>query len=142
MTLASGAQKRKIWMLAGKNGMDEELLHAYIYSLVHKDSIRKLDIAEAVKVIDGLSGRDVRASNPRTEEMSYPQRRYICSLAIQLGWVDEKGDLDEDRLNRFCRKQYSTLYYRALNRSQACKCIEALKEMLHRQRLGVDVGGA
>lgn len=141
MTLASSAQKRKIWMLAGKNGMDEDLLHAYIYNLVHKDSIRKLNIAEAVKVIDGLSGRDVHAISPKTEEMSYPQRNYICSLAVQLGWVDEEGNLDETRLNLFCRKQYSILYYRGLSRSNACKCIEALKEMLRRQRLGVDVDG-
>lgn len=135
MAGASAAQKRKIWMLAGKNGMDEELLHAYIYNLVHKDSIRKLSVMEAVRVIDGLSGKDVRALNSKTEGMSYPQKRYICSLAEQLGW-------DEGRLNGFCRSQYSTLYYTALTRSKACKCIEALKEMLRRKQLGVDVDGA
>lgn len=137
MNLASAAQKRKIWQLAGQTGMDEDLLHAYIYNLVHKKSIRELDIAEAVKVIDGLSGREVRAASPRTEDMSYAQRRYIYSLACQLGWVDETGEVDERRLDGFCRTQYSTLHFRCLTRSKACKCIEAMKEMLRRERLGV-----
>lgn len=137
MNLASAAQKRKIWMLAGRMGMDEDLLHAYIYNLVHKKSIRQLDIAEAVKVIDGLSGKVVRAANPKSEDMSYAQRRYICSLACQVGWVDADGALDEKRLDGFCRAQYSTLHFTCLTRSKACKCIEALKEMLRRQQMGV-----
>lgn len=132
MNSASQAQKRKIWSLARQQGMDDDLLHAYIFNLVHKDSIRKLNIVEAVKVIDGLSGKEVRAASPKTADMSYAQRRYICSLACQLGWVDGDGDLDEKRLDSFCRAQYSTLHFTCLTRSKACKCIEALKEMVRR----------
>ena len=49
--------------------MDDELLHSYIEALIHKDSIRQLTVTEAVRVIDGLSGKDVRAVNPKQEGM-------------------------------------------------------------------------
>ena len=137
MTMATAAQKRKIWMLASQTGMDEELLHSYIFALVHKDSIRKLNIREAVRIIDGLSGKDVRSLEPQREGMSYKQERYIRHLAGELGWVTEDGALDEKRLDAFCRAQYSTLYFRNLTRSKACKCIEAMKEMIRRQQKGV-----
>lgn len=129
MTLATAAQKRKIFMLAGASGMDNELLHSYVYALVRKGSLRELTVAEAVKVIDGLSGKDVRASEPAREGMSYRQRSYILSLVKKLGWVDGDGEADEYRLSQFCRKQYNTLHWYNLTRSQAGKAIEALKAM-------------
>ena len=45
---------------------------------------------------------------------------------------DNKNLADFDRLNGFVRKQYDTLYMRALSRSNASKCIEAMKEMVDR----------
>lgn len=133
MNLASAAQKRKIYSLARSFGMDDELLHSYIEALIHKDSIRQLTVTEAVRVIDGLSGKDVRAVNPKQEGMSYAQKRYLASLAIRLGWTEEDGSLNEKRLNGFCRKQYSTLYWTGLTRSKASKAIEALKTMVERE---------
>lgn len=133
MNLASAAQKRKIYSLAKDYGMDKDLLHAYIEALVHKDSVRKLTVAEATRVIDGLTGKDVRSVNPKQEGMSYAQKRYLASLAIRLGWTEEDGSLNEKRLNGFCRSQYSTLYWTGLTRSKASKAIEALKTMVERE---------
>lgn len=132
MAMASAAQKRKIFMLANASGMDDELLHSYVYALVHKDSLRKLTVMEAVRVIDGLSGKDVRSAEPKREGMSYRQKAYIQSLAKRLGWVDEDGALDEYRLSQFCRKQYNVLHWHNLTRSKAAKAIEALKAMAER----------
>lgn len=131
MNMASAAQKRKIFILAHERGMDDDLLHSYIYALVHKDSIRKLSIAEAVKVIDGLCGREVRSSNPRNDHMSSRQKKYIGDLAVKMGWVDEDGVLDQKRLSGFCR-QFGTESWTWMSRSQACKAIEALKNWVNR----------
>ena len=57
MNPASAAQKRKIFVLAKEQGMDQELLHAYVCALVKKESLSKLTIREAIQVIDGLSGK-------------------------------------------------------------------------------------
>ena len=138
MNMASAAQKRRIFGLARKRGMDDDLLHAYIEALVQKDSIRKLTMMEAVRVIDGLSGKDVRSPDPRRDDMSYAQKRYLMSLAVQLGWVDEDGQLDESRLTGFCRSQYNVLHWNCLTRSKACKAIEALKSMGERSQMKIE----
>ena len=132
MNPASAAQKRKIFALAKKNGMDNDLLHAYVCALVKKESLSKLTILEAIQVIDGLSGKGTRSARPRTDAMSQAQRRYLASLAGRLGWVDREGKLDEERLNGFCRKQQDVLYWTSLTRSKAGKVIEALKELAER----------
>jgi hypothetical protein len=132
MSLASAAQKRKIFLLAERNGMDSDLLHAYIQALAGRDSVRKLTVREAVQVIDGLSGKAVRSSRPQSDAMSMAQKRYLASLAVQMGWVDSAGRLDEGRLDGFCRKQQDVLYWTALSRAKACRVIEALKAMAER----------
>lgn len=133
MNPASAAQKRKIFALAKKNGMDNDLLHAYVCALVKKESLSKLTILEAIQIIDGLSGKGTRSPRPRTDGMSQAQRGYLLSLAKRVGWVDEEGQPDEERLNGFCRKQQDTLYWTGLTRSKACKVIEALKAMAERR---------
>ena len=127
-------QLSKIYALAKKHGMDNELLHSYVEALIGKDSLKKLSYEEAERVADSLMGKDVVSRFPRQEVLSERQKKLIISLAIQLGWVreDNKNLADFDRLNGFVRKQYDTLYMRALSRSNASKCIEAMKEMVDR----------
>ncbi len=132
MNPASAAQKRKIFVLAKEQGMDQELLHAYVCALVKKESLSKLTIREAIQVIDGLSGKEARSPCPQRGAMSQAQRGYLLSLVKRLGWVDEAGRPDEERLNGFCRKQQDTLYWTGLTRAKACKVIEALKAMAER----------
>ena len=127
-------QLAKIYALAKKHCMDNELLHSYVEALIGKDSLKKLTHEEAERVADSLMGKDVVSRFPRQEVLTDRQKRLIISLAIQLGWVreDNKSLADFERLNGFVRKQYDTLYMRALSRSNASKCIEAMKEMVDR----------
>lgn len=129
-------QLSKIYALAKKHDMDNELLHSYVEALIGKDSLKKLTYEEAERVADSLMGKDVVSRFPRQEVLTDRQKRLIISLAIQLGWVreDNKNLADFERLNGFVRKQYDTLYMRALSRSNASKCIEALKDMLDRNK--------
>lgn len=124
------AQKRKIWLLARENGMDEELLHLYVSQLTGKDSIRKLTIMEAVTVIDALEGK---SGNQPADHMTKKQEHYLVSLAKELGMTDEAGKLDEKRLDGFCRSRYNVMRYSWLTKSQASKVIEGLKSMLERK---------
>ncbi len=128
MNLASSAQKRKIFALAKERNMDNDLLHSYVFALVHKDSLQKLSVSEAVKVIDGLSGKDTKSSDPKNDHMSGKQKKYIEDLAVKMGWIREDGALDQKRLSGFCR-QFGVESWTWLSRSKACKVIEALKDM-------------
>ncbi len=47
-------QRRKIFKLAEEYGLDNDLLHTYIFNLVGKNSIKELNIADAGKVIDNF----------------------------------------------------------------------------------------
>ncbi|MGL4791892.1 MAG: hypothetical protein ACRCW1_10820, partial [Anaerotignaceae bacterium] len=67
------AQLRKIHILAKERGLDNEMLHAHIFNLTQKDSIKALSVAEAIKVIDGLEDRGNR--------ITFKQQRYIEGLA-------------------------------------------------------------
>lgn len=129
MTGITPAQNRKIHVLAKNNGMDKEDLHDYIECLTGKTSIRNLTIMEAVTVIDALEGR------PRTEtgnHMTPKQEHYLKVLAKENGMIDETGELDEKRLDGFCRARYSVMRYSWLTRQQASKVIEGLKAMVER----------
>ena len=123
------AQKRKIWILARQNGMDDELLHLYVSRLTKKSSIRSLTIMEAVSVIDALEGKERQPA----DHMSTKQEYYMKALAKELGMIKEDGSLDEKRLNGFCRGRYGVGSYSWLTRTQASRVIEGLKAMVERK---------
>lgn len=129
MVTITAAQKRKIWLLARENGMDEELLHLYVSQLTGKDHIRNLTIMEAVTVIDALSGKP----KPKEDHMSYKQEHYLKQLAVEFGMVMEDGTLDESRLDGFCRSRFGVTRYSWLTRKQASQVIEGLKSMTKRK---------
>lgn len=119
------AQLRKIHTLAREHGVDEDLLHEYVCSLVGKDSLRKLTIQDAVKVIDGLAGRQASRKDPASSRQIW----YIRVLMKELGWVDEAGEPDMARLDGLCQKYARIDSYRWLDKRSASNLIEALKNM-------------
>lgn len=125
------SQMRKIYALAKENGIDNELLHIIVENETGKSSIAELKIMEAVKVIDKIEGKK-QSYNPKKEHMTYKQEAYIKGLAKDLGWVDVDGDIDEKRLNGFCKKYYGIETYKWLTRSLASKVIEGLKQLTSR----------
>lgn len=129
MTGITPAQNRKIHVLARDKGMDTENLHDYIECLTGKTSIRNLTIMEAVTVIDALEGRQKSESE---NHMTKKQEHYLKCLAKENGMIDETGELDEKRLDGFCRARYNVMRYSWLTRQQASKVIEGLKAMVER----------
>lgn len=130
MAKVTTAQIRKIHALARERAMDEELLHLYIASLVDRESIRELTITEAVKVIDGLSGRE---QAPGRERATMRQMHYIRGLMRDLGWTDEEGNADMARLDGLLRSRFRIDSHRWLDKRKASQVIEALKAMLERR---------
>lgn len=123
------SQMKKIHVLAKEAGMDDDLLHEYVYLLTEKDSIRELSLNDAARVIDGMVGKKGYAQGDR---ISYRQESFIFALMKKMGWTDNKGNPDKRRLNGFIKKQYGVEDYRWLTRGLASKVIEAFKELAAR----------
>ena len=124
------AQMRKIHMVAKQNGLDDDLLHCHMAALIGKSSLKELTIHEAIVLIDSLEGKQ---SCPTQDAATQKQLHYIKGLAKDLGWINEDGTVDMDRVNGMCRKCAMVDNYRWLTKQGASKVIEALKAMLDRQ---------
>jgi hypothetical protein len=122
---------RKIYAVARELGMDNDLLHTHLCTVTGKDSLKELNIQEAVRVIDSLEGKPVAT---RTSGMTQKQFKYINILMRDLGWVTEDGRSDYKRLNGFCSKRYGIDHYSWLTVSKASDVIEGLKNMLKEQQ--------
>ena len=122
------AQNRKLHMLAKEYAIDDEMLHAIVFQETKKESIKQLTIMEVVKVIDRIEGRR-QVVNSSKEHMSYKQEALMKALAKELGWVDASGNLDESRLNGFCKKYCGIERYKWLSIKLASKIIEGLKNL-------------
>lgn len=124
------AQHRKLHALARELGMDNDLLHEYIFMLTEKGSLKDLSVGEAGRVIDGMEGRKKYEKGDR---VSCRQEHFIFILMGKLKWVTDKGEPDIRRLNGFVKKQYGIEDYRQMTRGTACKVIEAFKTLQERE---------
>lgn len=119
----TAAQMRKIHVLAREYGLDNDLLHVHIQTVTGKDSLKKLSLGEAVRVIDSL---DRKAA----DQMTWKQKHLIDELLQALGWTDEQGQPDVKRLDVFCSKYCGVDSHKWLTRRNASNVIEGLKNML------------
>lgn len=131
MRKITAAQNRKIHMLASQLGMDDDLLHEFVGMITKKEHISGLTVTEAIRVIDGLTGKREYASG---SHMTDRQKSYIFSLMRQAEWTNENGDPELKRLDGFVRKQYGIDSYRFLDRKTASGVIEFLKDWNKRPR--------
>lgn len=137
MVKASNAQIRKIHILAREQGLDTDTLHSMVYKTVSKEHISQLAIAEAVKVIDSLSGKKIKKDSNPAEVASMRQINYIKGMMQQLGWVTEAGEPDLKRLNGLLSKCFKLDSFKWLTKEKASDVIEALKSMLERHKENV-----
>ncbi len=128
MNKMSDAQRRKIFKLAGEKGLDSEMLHGFIKNLTGKDSMKRLSITEAIKVIDGLEGKKQTAAGMITAK----QWKFIEGLAKEIGWVDDTGGADEKRLGGWLYSKYGVSALNWLTAKKASDVIEGLKAMKQR----------
>ena len=127
MAKISSAQQRKIFMLARERGLDDELRREYIHTLTGKTSTKLLTMKEAIKVIDSLEGKQIAG------RITIKQRLYIEGMAKDIGWVNDTGKLDTERLNAWLHKRYGISHINWLTSKAASDAIEGLKAMLSRK---------
>ena len=126
----TAAQLRRIYALARERGLDNEMLHAYVFNLTGKNSLKDLTIREAVTVIDALSPSGGRTAGGITEG----QHRYILSLAKELGWVEEGGEVNRKTLDAFLLKNCGKYAVQWMTAAEAAKLIEGMKPILEKDR--------
>lgn len=124
------AQLRRIYGLARAQGLDDEMLHSYIFHLTGKASLKELTIREAAAVIDALqpSGGVVAGG------ITAKQEKYMLALARELGWTDAAGEVDQAILDEFARKNYNKYTVRWLTSKEAGKMIEGMKAIVEKDR--------
>ena len=125
---ATSAQLRKIHVLAGGRGIDNDTLHTHVFNITKKNSLKKLTITEAVNVIDSLQGSEYG-------RMTWRQKRFIFSLARQLRWLDENGSVDIKVLRSFIKRQTGMPTEEWLTQKAASEVIEAMKAILEKDGL-------
>lgn len=135
MRKITAAQNRKIHMLASQLGMDDDLLHEFVGMVTKKEHISSLTITEAIRVIDGLTGKREYASG---SHMTDRQKSYIFFLMKQAGWTNESGDPELKRLNGFIKKKYGVDDYQWMSVTIASKVIEFLKDLAERPEKGAE----
>ena len=124
------AQMRKIYALSRERNLDSDMLHSHIFALTGKDSIKELSISEAIKIIDSLEGHKTNTPGMMTER----QLKLIKGLAKDIGWTDEKGRVDMDRLSGFITERFNIAHINWVNSRTAGQIIEALKAMKNRKK--------
>jgi len=126
----SDAQRGKIFKLAAEKGLDNEMLHAYIFSLVGKSSIKELSKRDAMTIIDALIGKTQNAIHM----ISNKQQKYIEGLAKNYGWVDENNNLNRKKLSAWLEGKYGCSDITWLTSKKASDAIEGLKAMISREK--------
>lgn len=125
---ATSAQLRKIHVLAGERGIDNDTLHTNVFNITEKKSLKELTITEAINVIDSLQGNEYG-------RMTWRQKRFIFSLARQLRWLDENGSVDIKVLRSFIKRQTGMPTEEWLTQKAASEVIEAMKAILEKDGL-------
>ena len=125
---ATSAQLRKIHVLAGERGIDNDTLHTHVFNITEKKSLKELTITEAINVIDSLQGNEYG-------RMTWRQKRFIFSLARQLRWLDENGSVDIKVLRSFIKRQTGMPTEKWLTQKAASEVIEAMKAILEKDGL-------
>ena len=126
----TSAQLRRIYGLAKERGLDDEMLHSYVFSLTGKESLKNLTVTEAIRVIDALAPSGGTVAGGITPK----QQKYMFSLAKELGWVNEAGEADRKKLDDFALKNYKKYATQWLTVKEAGKMIEGMKAILEKDR--------
>lgn len=124
-------QRRMIYGVAKKLGMDSELLHARCFEMFRREHLSELSVMQAAALIDSLTGTNTSSFRRRRERpldrASQEQINLILGLAKKLGWL-EGGS--KKRLMAFLRARFGVNALDWMEPDTAVKVTEALKAML------------
>lgn len=133
MTVKPKNPYKVIYGIAKELSLDNDTLHAMVYEMTKKDSLKKLTDTEMETVIKSLQRmkRTAMKESQRTdtggEQETKSQRRLIYELTGKLGWNN-----DNSRIDAFCYRMFRVKSVKDLTPSQASKMIEILKQYTRR----------
>lgn len=121
----SDGQKRMIYALANKAGMDDELLHAMVKGMTMCEHISRLTCLQGIQIIERLQkdlGEEPKAA-PENRATN-AQQLLIYGLSRDMGWGG-----DSKRLRAFLEKRFGASDVRYLTAQKTAAVIEAMKAM-------------
>lgn len=130
-TRITNEQMRKIYATAKEIGLDNDLLHTFVFNITGMEHISAITKYEAMDVIDKLKEKKAGEPTKRPSEnrASEEQINKIRVLERELGWSD-----NPKRLIGFMRKFAKTEKLIWLTPLQASNLIDGLKAFLKRER--------
>lgn len=132
-------QKKAIWTMVRKNGMDVEMFRDWLMKEFGTGSTRSLSLDEAAQVIHSLKvffGEEYEPYQGLTWGITKRQIRYAKRLVVELGWVTSTGSvigktgIDEKRLNGMIKKMFPPKSrIELLNKKEGTSLIIALEKI-------------
>lgn len=128
----TGPQKKIIWTMVRKSGMDEEGFRDWLQRQFGKRSTRELteaQAAEAIRALKTFTGQEY-TRRTRTWGITARQLGKVKGLAHDLGWNEP------ERLNGLIKKMFDGKFRpEQLNKTEASKLIVALERMIEDDRV-------
>lgn len=125
--MITNGQKKIIWTIVRKHGLDEEEFREWLYRNFETKSTRKLTefaADEVIKALKALIGEEYRP-RPLTWGITMKQMAKAKALAGELGWDDPR------RLDGLVKKMFDPKNrLELLNKREGTKLIIALDKMI------------
>lgn len=121
-------QRKAIFGLAKTAGLNHDTLHDVVWRVTGSDSITKLTMRQAIRVIDALKATVGQAAP--LGWLTGAQRGKIFALCRELAWTTADGEIDMDRLAGFVRVRFRVDRIEWVPMDKAGVIIEALKSMV------------
>lgn len=123
-------QIAKIWATAKELGWNNDLVYCAVNRISGGDSMSELTKYQAIELIEYLLSQKKAVKETRSGMATEKQMWLINKLAGELGWDD-----DTKRLPGFIRKYAKVDNPKWLTSKAASNIIQALKNMVARQKL-------
>jgi hypothetical protein len=125
-------QIRKIWAVARENNFEEDFVRHIAEQVSGRPSISGLTKDEAIKVIDRLTGKQIKGNQqaPRPANMATTKQLWkVRQLIKDLGWDD-----NPKRLEAYLLKYTGVAKLEWLTKQKAIGLIDGLKAILERPK--------
>ncbi len=128
-------QKGAIWTIIRKNGLDEVMFRDWLQREFGTTSTKTLSQADAQEVIRSLKVLTGEEYEPHLRGLTWGITRkqigYIKQLAVDLGWTEPSGRVDERRIGGMIRKMFPPKNrMELLNKREATSLIIGLEKQL------------
>jgi hypothetical protein len=117
----------RLYGLAKRSGMDNDMLHTFVFGLTQKESIKELTDKQISFLISKLNGQDYSSR----EVKKFNQDEYLFHLQEQIREKYNVVDMDA-YLNALCEKQFK-VKFDDINKQHKTRLVGLLKNIVNRE---------